>query len=340
MIHWVLLAASNVAVQAAPPDSVDRFLRAQTDSGFSGVVWFATNDSTFWKRAYGNSRSGLDPDRSFWIASVTKSFTAAAVLVLAHRGALSLDDTLSQFFPETPPDKRGITIRQLLTHTAGFGTTYTGAGLTSRDAAARAILAQPLARPPGASYQYEDDSYELLAALIEARSGQEWSTFVNHEILEALGLVQTGFWCRRGPAGPVQRSRAACGVPGMPGPADDWAHRGANGMFSTASDLATWIRCLVHPPAAWGPVLGDISRPAVLVRREGGTQVWSGLGSRVYTSDGRVTEVWLSGNGDDGHNVVVRAMADGTIVVVLSSAGRHGATTWSAFIADRLLPRR
>ncbi len=111
-------------------------------------------------------------------------------------------------------------------------------------------------------------------------------------------------------------------------------------MFGTAVDLVSWIRCITHPPAAWAAVLGQIGRPVVHVRDEGEYQVWSGLGSRVYVRDGRTTEVWLSGSGDDGHTSVIRAMTDGTILVVLSTAGHHGATTWSAVIAERLLPRR
>jgi CubicO group peptidase (beta-lactamase class C family) len=302
---------------------------------------FATRDSIVWRGAYGRAESPLDVDTPFWIGSITKSFTAAAVLVLAHRRALSLDDSLSAFFPETPPDKRRVTIRQLLTHTAGLGSTYTGAGRSSRDATVRAILAQPLARLPGTGYQYEDDSYELLAAVIEVRTGVTWSEFVRRDILMPLGLLHMGFWCRPGsnrqPA-PVQ-DLVACGTPGAPGPADDWAHRGANGMFGTASDLVAWMRYIVYPPSAWRPALGEIGRPALPVREEGGYQVWSGLGARLYRRNGETSETWLSGRADNGHSSVVRAMANGTILVVLSTSGQHDATSWSAYIAERLVPR-
>src|SRR6185295_8465994 len=128
--------------------------------------------------------------------SITKSFTAAAVLKLNVQRRLALLDGIASFFPETPADKRAITVRQLLTHTAGFGSTYSGGGIASRREAVAAILGQPLARRPGAGYQYEDDSYELLAAIVEVVSGVSWETFVERELLRPAGLTHTGFWCQ------------------------------------------------------------------------------------------------------------------------------------------------
>jgi hypothetical protein len=111
-------------------------------------------------------------------------------------------------------------------------------------------------------------------------------------------------------------------------------------MFSTASDLLAWTRALVHPSARWAAVFGPLTQPTVAVRHEGPFDVWSGLGSRVYTRDGRVTEVWLSGSGDDGHTCVVRALTSGLFLIVLSDAGRHDGVSWSALVAQRLLPRQ
>lgn len=337
------LVAATLHAQVSDSDSLDAFLRRQAGRGFAGVVTVATADSVLWQGAYGPPHTTRGAGRAFWIASITKSFTAAAILLLAHQGSLSLDDSLPAFFPETPPDKRPITIRQLLTHSAGFGSTYTGGGLSTREAAVRAILSQPLARRPGTGYQYENDGYELLAAIIEVRSGTEWADFLRQRLLLPLGLRQTGFWCSphpgRAPPVALGDSTTSCTMADLHTPRDDWGHRGANGMSSTAADLLRWARLLSHPPMQWSAILEPIGRPALWVRREGAYDVWSGLGSRVYTKGGRVTELWLSGSGDDGHTSVVRALDTGRIIIVLSNSGRRGDATWSSFIALQVLPR-
>lgn len=311
--------------QSPPPDSLARYLRAQADSGWRGVVAFDAPSAGAWH--YASDRTIRPIGRTpFWIASVTKSFTAAAILLAGQRGELSLEDSLGGLLPGTPPDKTAITIRQLLTHTAGIGSTYTGGGIPDRSTAIAAILAQPLAWPPGTGYQYEDDGYELLAAILEVRTGVAWNTFVQREILRPLGLRHTGFWCQGGGPPSPQPCQA------------DWGHRGANGMFSTADDLLAWGHSLLHPPPGWAPILAPLATPAVRVRCEGRYTVWAGLGTRIYVEAGHTAEVWLSGSGDAGHTVVLRLRPDGRMLVVLSTSGAPQGATWSAVLANRLLP--
>lgn len=343
------LIGSGLAWDAAAqtmPDArtVDRVLRAAADSGFSGVVLIAAGDSVVLQRAYGARGPSLTPRSAFWIASMTKGFTAVAVLQLAERRRLSLDDSLPSFLPEIPPDKRAITIRQLLTHTAGLAESYAGGHQTGRNGAVRAILAEPLAYRPGAGYRYGDDDYQLLAAIVEVVSHERWEAFVQREILDPAGLRHTGFWCRRRPGVPppvagVDGARSRCGVSGPGGAPDDWGHRGANGMSSTALDLLRWSQL-----STLEKVLGPAGRrvftaPQVLVRREPPDDVSYGYGVRIYTREGRVSEIMHSGSGDDGHTGVMRLFPSGLRVIVLSNAGMRDGTTWSFHVA-RLLASR
>lgn len=341
-----LAMSPNASAQTPLPDSaaLDRVMRAQADSGFTGVVLVAVGDSVVWRGAYQARGPKLTAGSAFWIASMTKSFTAAAVLKLCDQHRLALQDSLATLFPDVPADKRAITVRQLLTHTAGFSSTYTGGGITSRRAAVAAILAQPLARVPGSGYEYEDDSYELLAAIIEVASGSTWEAYTQRQLLVPAGLTQTGFWCRHPtsvprPVASYEGVSSRCDSVDVGTSRDDWGHRGANGMSSTADDLLRWMRALAAPKTLGivGPF--DIGIPQVWVRREGAFDISSGYGTRVYTRDGRVTEVWLSGSGDDGHTGVVRALTDGITVIVLSNAGFRGKATWSSLVAHRLFPR-
>ncbi len=79
--------------------------------------------------------------------------------------------------------------------------------------------------------------------------------------------------------------------------------------------------------------------PQEWVRREGVFDTSSGYGTRIYSKGGRVTEVWLSGSGDDGHTGVVRSLPGGTTISALSNAGFRGDATWGSHVAQRLLPR-
>lgn len=329
LTFFVLLAPQTLEGQRLTAESFERIVRAQVDSGFSGVVLVAQGDSVVLRRGY--AHPGASPPSAasaFWIGSITKSFTAAAILRKREQHRLSLRESVAHVFPDAPVDKRGITIEQLLTHTAGFSATYSGGGIQDRASAVRAILSQPFAYAPGHGYRYGDDDYELLAAVLEIVSGHSWEDVIRQEVLEPAGLRHTGFWCAASRVADAPPG-AACG-----GRDADWGHRGANGMSSTADDLLKWARVL-HEDRG----LLDLEVPHVVVRHEGSLDVAYGYGVRLYVKDGRVIEAMHAGSSDDGHSAVVRELASGMIIVVLSNAGWHEGTTWSSFVATRLAPR-
>jgi CubicO group peptidase (beta-lactamase class C family) len=334
------LTTSGIAAQSRPTidvKSLERVISAQVDSGFSGVVLVAEGDSILLRRAYQSSATHVTDTSAFWIASITKSFTAAALLRLQVQGRLSVHDSLPRFFPDTPADKRAITLQQLLTHTAGFGATYTGGGIISRADAVRQILAQPLIYDPGRGYKYGDDDYELLAAVIEVVTGRPWRDVVQRELLNPIGLQHTGFWC--GPWTDRSHQPVASGSCDTT-VAADWGHRGANGMAATADDLLAWTRALRSAKHDGTREFGAIETPQVWVRREDPFDISYGYGARLYTSRRKVAEVMYSGSGDDGHTAMIRELASGVTIIVLSSAGQHHGTTWSAYVAQRLASRQ
>src|SRR2546423_15471759 len=110
----------------------------------------------------------------FDIASITKSFTATAILRLRSAHKLSFSDPISRSFPYARADKRDITIFHLLTHSSGLAGHSAGSGIMRRDGAVTAILTQRLESPPRPHYQDQDDNYQLLAAIIEIASVEEW----------------------------------------------------------------------------------------------------------------------------------------------------------------------
>lgn len=311
-----LLAACAPAQRTAAADPADALadslgarLRQQAESGFSGVVLVARDGGVVLREAYGPD---VTPESPFWIGSVSKTVTAAAVLRLRDGGRLALTDSLPQFFDGVPPDKREITVRHLLTHTAGLGENYAADGVADRAAAVRSILAPPLTRAPGEGYGYTNDAYTLLAAVVEVASGQPFEAYLREHVLRPAGMNQTGFWGGPNPGGPL----APSGTPEAPGP--NWGFRGATGLSSTADDLYRW-----HLALLGDAVLPDRTRReafAPQVDRSSGRAY--GYGWQVVRTPRETTLLAHNGaeSGLDHYAYLYRYVDDGVVVVVLSNA--------------------
>jgi CubicO group peptidase (beta-lactamase class C family) len=138
----------------------------------------------------------LEPDTIYCIRSMTKPLIGAAVQILVDEGRLSLDDTAAKYLPSFDNDKsRGITVRQLLTHTGGLplssilGTNFQQL-VSLRDVADKSGKKGPTV-PPGSRFQYSDDGADTLGAIVSAISGQPTEAFITTRILEPLGMRDT-----------------------------------------------------------------------------------------------------------------------------------------------------
>jgi CubicO group peptidase (beta-lactamase class C family) len=134
---------------------------------------------------------------NFRLASVTKQFTAMAVMTLAERGKLLLDERLTDFFPEFPAYGRLITVRHLLTHTSGLidyedvipkGTEIP---VLDRDVLRLLMQQDKTYFPPGTKYRYSNSAYALLALIVEARSGNTFACFLKENIFQPLKMGNT-----------------------------------------------------------------------------------------------------------------------------------------------------
>lgn len=184
-------------------DPIDRIVdAAMRAGGLEGLTLGIAFKGETTVRAYGRADIENDvratPHTVYRIGSLTKQFTAAAVLLLAERGALRLDDTLGTLIPEYPPHAHGITVEQLLSHTSGIRN-YTEirsfaerARLDStQEQVARLFAAEPLDFEPGTRYRYSNSGYYLLGIIIERASGEPYYTFVHERLFAPLGLRQT-----------------------------------------------------------------------------------------------------------------------------------------------------
>ena len=212
---------------------IDRVLRQAADSGtVPGVVAVAADaggvvyEGAFGRREIGDGRA-MTRDTVFWIASMTKAVTSAAAMQLVERGRLHLDEPLGGLLPglaapevlegfdaegapRLRPARRPITLRHLLTHTAGFGYNiwnreidrYMAAtGLPAPGSGQLAALAAPLLFDPGERWNY-GISTDWVGRAVEAASGQSLDAYFEEHIFTPLGMTETGFVLR-----PEQRAR-------------------------------------------------------------------------------------------------------------------------------------
>ena len=210
------------------------------------------------RRAYGLAElefgAPITVGTIFEAGSVSKQFTAAAVLLLDARGALSLDDTLQQWFPEIPAYHAPITIRHLMLHSSGLRDWGSVAGLggwprwtrayNHHDALAIMARQRGLNHDPGAEFSYTNSGYNLMAILVERVTGTPFAEFTRRELFEPLGMHHTSWrddFTRVVPGRAQAYSRTMAGWRlDMP---FEYVH-GNGGLLTTVEDLLTWTRAL------------------------------------------------------------------------------------------------
>jgi CubicO group peptidase (beta-lactamase class C family) len=242
---------SKKIVRSQVSKEIDNYLNRTVPFGFSGAIIVAKNDEIILQNGYGLSnrerRIPVTVDTVFYIGSVTKQFTAAAVLKLEMQGKLRVTDTLDKIFKDVPPDKAGITIHQLLTHSSGLGGAEDIYGSpVQKDDQVRRVMAMKLRSEPGKEYFYSNPGYNLLGIIVENVSGQTYEKYLHENLFKPAGMLKTGY---RIPA--WEKDKVAHGYSdgvdkGSPldrpwfedGPS--WALRGAGGMLSTLGDLYRW----------------------------------------------------------------------------------------------------
>ena len=248
--------ADRPAISGEPAVAIDEYLSTLTDVGFSGTVLLARRGEVVLHKGYGHAdvarRRPVTTETVFDIGSLTKQFTAAAIMKLEMAGKLSTGDALARHLPDVPPDKSGITLHHLLTHTAGLPA-YSGHDydVSPRDETIRRILAARLQSAPGEAFSYSNPGYSLLAAIIERVSGEAYESFLQKNLFKPAGMLATGYRLANRDASHLARGYMDASDQGTPldhrwaeaGPY--WNLFGNGGMLSTASDLWMWAQALL-----------------------------------------------------------------------------------------------
>ncbi|MEU5895129.1 serine hydrolase domain-containing protein [Streptomyces venezuelae] len=286
--------------------AVDRFLDGALPDGPGITVAAARGDRL--KHCAGRGladharRTPATCDTVYDVMSITKQFTAAAVLKLETAGELRVTDRIDRYLGPVPEDKRGITLHQLLTHTAGLpeglGDDYEP---VSRAEMLDEAMKARLRSVPGEEFHYSNVGYSLLAAVVEEASGQSYERFLSERLFRPAGMTRTGYvlpdWDRAQVAVEYNRHGRAQGRP-MDHPwAPDgpyWNLHGNGGMLSTARDMFRWHRALTGDTILSEEAKRKLFAPRVRVPELDGSY---GYGWVVVDSDdGRVA--WHDGGND------------------------------------------
>lgn len=300
------------------------------------------------RRSYGNAdleaHVAATPRTNYRLASVTKQFTAAAILLLAEDGRLSLDDPLRKWLPSLPAAADPITLRQVLSHTSGLvdyedvmapDATGQGALEQIRDVDVLHLLETQnrLYFAPGTDYRYSNSGYSLLALVVGKASRKDFATFLRERIFQPLGMAHTVAY-ENGISTVADRAYGYSLGDGKWTRTDQSstsAVLGDGGIYSSIDDLAKWDAALYDDR-----LLSDASRKLAFTAhtKTGEPDVDGyGYGWRIH---GEV--LWHSGETIGFRNVIVRWPQRHLTVVVLSNRNAPEPYRLALKIADLYLP--
>jgi CubicO group peptidase (beta-lactamase class C family) len=227
---------------------------------FRGTVLVGIDGKIVFEKAYGPADQEWDvpntPKAKFRIASLTKQFTAACVLILQERGLLHVQEPISKYLGDVPPAWKRVTIHQLLTHTAGLpNPDYSGkqyANIQRTGAVPKDLVAlvgnQPLDFMPGTKWNYSNTGYILLGILVEKLSGQSYAEFLRSNIFQPLGMNDSGYDREtdilNGRASGYQIKDGHLANADF---IDMSTPFSAGGIYSTVEDMFRWNEALAHP---------------------------------------------------------------------------------------------
>jgi CubicO group peptidase (beta-lactamase class C family) len=275
----IVAAASAIAAESDPPASpeVTAAMKPYLDhykiAGVIGIIADKTG-KVHYKNLLGyadvEAKKGISEDNIFWIASMTKMFAGASIMMLVDEGKISLDDSVTKFIPQLSrwmvveegdqshvllkPPVRPVTIRHVLSHTSGLAgmselQQVTGADSAPLKARALSSVTGPLQWQPGDKYAYGNQGMNIAARIVEIVSGIPYEEFLQKRFFDPLGMTDTTFWPSEaqiarlaGAYGPnKERNGYARGDIGfLTKPLSDRVHRfpeAAGGLFATTHDV-------------------------------------------------------------------------------------------------------
>lgn len=352
LLTFLALTSCATVQRSSPLESkIDALMHDYASTAGPGAsVMVLKKGEVVFRKGYGladlEAHHAANRATNFRLASCTKQFTAASILLLIERGALSLDDPITGPLPEMPDYAQKITIRHLLTHTSGLvdyedvmppdqKRQLLDADVLQLLAAQKATLFQP-----GTKYQYSNSGYSLLALIVERVSGKPFPMFLHDNIFSPLlmnttlayvdgqsALAERAYGYSRRSQAPTNEgegpspSKHAAPPPAGPG---EWVRTdqsltsavlGDGGIYSNVDDLALWLESLDESSLLKRSTLEMMFSPLV---ETGAPGVRYGFGWRIESHDGE-RMIWHTGETIGFRNAIVRFPDRRLSVVVLTN---------------------
>ena len=285
-----------------------------------------------WGYANVELRAPATPQTVYRLGSITKQFTALAILQLVEQGRLTLDDTLQRFVPNFPTPGRHVTIRQLLNHTSGIPS-YTSIGRTwqdkmrldlSHDSLLALVKDRAPDFAPGERFLYDNTGYYLLGMVIESASGQSYAQYLAQHEFAPLGLAATSY-CETRPVIADRAQGYQVDSSGAVANADFISMSqpfAAGSLCSTVLDLLTWQRALAGDRLVRPGGYAMMSTPG---RLNNGNATGYGFGLGASTANGH--RQIGHGGGINGFSTQLSAYPDDSLTVVVLANSEDANTT-------------
>ena len=341
------LLGGVLVARGARADAVDDYIAsAMREQHVPGLSLAVVREGRIVKaKGYGLASVELNapatPETVYRLASITKQFTAAAVLLLAQDGKLGLDDKIGRHLDQTPAAWKEVTVRQLLAHTSGIrdylnemqGRTCNG---TSPEEIAAHLGALPLSFPPGSRWMYSNTGYLLLEMIIKKVSGKPFDEFLAARVFKPLGMQTT----RRNSPDDIIPNRAAGYV---------WDHgrlrnspfleptlwdNADAGLLSSVLDLARWDAALSGDGILRASSREQMWTPGKLA--DGSASAY-GLGWFLEEQNGHRL-AYHDGNRLDGSTAIARYLDDKLTVIVLTNKSEGGPMLIARHVAGLMAP--
>jgi CubicO group peptidase (beta-lactamase class C family) len=353
LVMLLVLALSSVAADNETAKRLDDLLKASCKAGTPGVsVAVIQHGKPVYEKGYGLANLEYDipvtPQTIYHVASVSKQFTAMALVLLEEDGKLSLEDDLHKYLPELPDYGHPVTIRQLLQHISGIRDqwqTLALAGWRLDDVITQEQILRVLFRQkelnfvPGTRHLYSNGGYTLAAEIVTRVSGKPFPDFCRERIFEPLGMAHTHFHIdhRR-----IVHDRAYSydkSGDGYEAEPLNYANVGATSLFTSAPDLVLWLDNFRDPKVGGRRAIERLQEQAVLAD---GKKIDYALGLSIGSHRGLKTI--SHGGADAGYRSFVVWFPDQELgVAVLTGLGSYdcGGTAYKvaeAVLGDKLPP--
>jgi CubicO group peptidase (beta-lactamase class C family) len=266
---------------------------------FSGCILITENDNIIFKNCFGFANQSFkvlnEKNTKFKIGSVSKQFTAAAILIMEQEGLLKTTDTLSRFFPNNSNAEQ-ITIQQLLTHTSGITDIYNVPDFNKLSCQKKTIselsklvLDSELEFEPGTQYQYSNGGYAVLAEIIEKVNSTSYQEFLNDHIFQRLNMTSTGHHKSNDVVPDLAVGYDPSGYKDVKITdfLDPELLKGSGSLYSTVQDLQIWINSIKNKSllskSSYEKLLADYGHNYGF-----GVSVYKSFDKKVFGHDGRV----------------------------------------------------